>query len=274
MSVSLFLFHRQAHMCHMLDSQKHDAICCLSLSFWLTSPSMLISRPIHVAALFHSFCARGIFRCIYVPRLREAFICWWTLTFNNWASSLSQALCWAVWGCNGWLTQVFMINAKGKRSLVKQGQPGREGLSDGERRGAFPGDHHSTRAARWSWGCMNARDLIRCVSAREFYLVLHKEDFFAWGRWLSKCNRKKNLTSVVLYDSLHICQGLILSALLTNPITRPGGTRESSREANGSSGSPQGMSMLARFQGSRFWIQTSYYCAHQLQGITEKIKHF
>lgn len=66
-----------------------------------------------------------------------------------------------------------MINAKGERSLVRQEQPEKEDLSEGHRRGACCGRHHPTLAARWSWGCMTARDLIRCVFAREFYLVLH-----------------------------------------------------------------------------------------------------
>lgn len=55
---------------------------------------------------------------------------------------ITEHLAWArhcagpLWGRNGWLTQVFMINAKGERSLVRQEQPEKEDLSEGHRRGA------------------------------------------------------------------------------------------------------------------------------------------
>ena len=50
MSVSLFLFHREAHLYYILDSTYRWYICYLSFSFWLTSFSMIISRSISVAA--------------------------------------------------------------------------------------------------------------------------------------------------------------------------------------------------------------------------------
>ena len=46
---------------------------------WLTSPTMMISSPIHVAAngLFHFYCW-VIFLCIYILKPLYPFICWWT----------------------------------------------------------------------------------------------------------------------------------------------------------------------------------------------------
>ena len=46
---------------------------------WLTSPTMMISSPIHVAAngLFHFYCW-VIFLCIYILKPLYLFICWWT----------------------------------------------------------------------------------------------------------------------------------------------------------------------------------------------------
>ena len=44
LSVSLFLFHRYVHLCHILDSTFKY------FSFWIPSLSMIISRSIHIAA--------------------------------------------------------------------------------------------------------------------------------------------------------------------------------------------------------------------------------
>lgn len=44
MSVSLFLFHRYVHSCHILNAYVTDIIWCLPWSFWLTSLSWTISR--------------------------------------------------------------------------------------------------------------------------------------------------------------------------------------------------------------------------------------
>ena len=50
MSMSLLLFHRWVHLCHILDSTYNDILRCLSFSFWLTSLSMIVSSCIHAAA--------------------------------------------------------------------------------------------------------------------------------------------------------------------------------------------------------------------------------
>ena len=49
MPVTLFLFHRQVHLCPSLDST-YDWYSDICFSFWLISLSMIISSCIHVAA--------------------------------------------------------------------------------------------------------------------------------------------------------------------------------------------------------------------------------
>ena len=48
-SVSLFLFCREVHLCHVLDSTSKWYHMILSFSFWLTSLSVTISSCIHVS---------------------------------------------------------------------------------------------------------------------------------------------------------------------------------------------------------------------------------
>ena len=67
MSGSLFLFYKQIHLYHTLDSTINDIIRYLSFSFWLTSLSVIISRSIHVIAngnisFFHGWV---VFHCMY-----------------------------------------------------------------------------------------------------------------------------------------------------------------------------------------------------------------
>ena len=50
MTVSLFLFHKWIHLCHVLDCTYKWYHVVLSLSFWLTSLSMIVFRSIPVAA--------------------------------------------------------------------------------------------------------------------------------------------------------------------------------------------------------------------------------
>ena len=72
LSVSLFLFHRYVHLCHILDSTFKY------FSFWIPSLSMIISRSIHIAAngIISFFVWLTNIHCLYVPYL---FICQWTL---------------------------------------------------------------------------------------------------------------------------------------------------------------------------------------------------
>ena len=51
-SVSLFLFYRQVHFCHILDSTKKwcHTVFVLEISFWFISLNMVISRSTGVAA--------------------------------------------------------------------------------------------------------------------------------------------------------------------------------------------------------------------------------
>ena len=50
MSLSLFLFHKEVHLSHILDSICKCCSVVFVFSFWFTSLSLIISRSIHVVA--------------------------------------------------------------------------------------------------------------------------------------------------------------------------------------------------------------------------------
>ena len=67
--MSLFLFHNQVHLCHILDSM-YKWYYMVFVFFWLTSLSMIISEPVHVCCkwrYFILFYGRVIFHCVYIP---------------------------------------------------------------------------------------------------------------------------------------------------------------------------------------------------------------
>ena len=85
-SVSLFLFCRSIHLCHISDFV-YKCYRVLSVSFGLTSLCLIISMSIHVAAngiisFFYMVEKYSILCvCLCVPHLLHPFIHWWT--FKN-----------------------------------------------------------------------------------------------------------------------------------------------------------------------------------------------
>ena len=75
-SVSLFLFHRQVHLCCILDSHISDTVWNFFLSFWL--PSMRISSCIHVAmnGIISFFFKAESNPSVYVPHLLCPLLFW------------------------------------------------------------------------------------------------------------------------------------------------------------------------------------------------------
>ena len=79
-SVNLFLCCRQVHL-RPFRFHTCDIIQNLSFSFWLTSLSMILYRPTHVAVntwsiLFYDWV---VFHCVHIPPFLYPFICWFTL---------------------------------------------------------------------------------------------------------------------------------------------------------------------------------------------------
>ena len=75
-SVSLILFCRWVHLCHILDFTYKWCDVIFVLFFWLTSFSMMIcSYMLLQMALFPSFYDWVVFHCKYVPHLLYPFTC-------------------------------------------------------------------------------------------------------------------------------------------------------------------------------------------------------
>ena len=78
-SVSPFLFCKEIHFYNLF--RFHVWVISYDTCLWLISLSMIISRPIHVAAngiisLFF------IFHCIYVSHILYPFFSWWTFRLH------------------------------------------------------------------------------------------------------------------------------------------------------------------------------------------------
>ena len=94
MSVSLFLFGRQAHLYHILDSIVSDIIW--HLSFWFTSLGMKspVASMLLQVALFHPLSwLSSIPLSIYLSHLLYSFICWWTFTLFPCLGYYKQCCC-------------------------------------------------------------------------------------------------------------------------------------------------------------------------------------
>ena len=85
MSVSLYLFYRCVHLCHILDST-YKWCHMVSFTFWITSLSIVISRSVHVAAngIISFFFMAGWYSIFFIPSSVDGHLgCFWVLTFVN-----------------------------------------------------------------------------------------------------------------------------------------------------------------------------------------------
>ena len=90
------LFHRCVHFCHISESTYKSYHVEFVFLFVRCSLSVIISSCIHVAAngvIFFFFYGWVTFRCIHVPHLLCAFICWCTFSFSPCLGYCEQCCC-------------------------------------------------------------------------------------------------------------------------------------------------------------------------------------